>query len=415
MKRLNKTPLVWFTLFLGLLCLVPKLSFAEFHALTPNSQTRKVRFQWIPPKDQWRGWGFYEYLKTEENYDNNGNVAKINSLGASLVQHKVQVGYEQSIFDDASLRGELDWRSLSGESTFSTGTLSNSASGLGDFLVGVRYRLSQTPVWEFGLDGNLLFPFYDASKINRNSELALGDGSTNYALSALARWILGDWALAGSFGYRGRSGGFSTDLPYLLELRKENGSFLFGAGLSGRLSLETDTYTGSNGGGASAWLPSYINNAINPTHHQGNGWVGFELSEKLLAKAFVGIPIAGNNTWSGISGGVGLTYTPVSDTVIEDDTEQEDFKEYSLEATIIQVSSKMNFLKIDRGTDDGVAIGNYFEIHGEGTDEFSNDIVASAQVVRIRSDTAILRVMRYYKEVLIEQGMRAKRVLTRPR
>jgi hypothetical protein len=120
--------------------------------------------------------------------------------------------------------------------------------------------------------------------------------------------------------------------------------------------------------------------------------------------------IQGSNTWNGNRFSATLSYVP---TIKREAITRypEDFQEYSLDATVIQVSSRVNFVKIDKGEDDSIRPGQAFEIHEvEGGSPVAP--VAFARVLRSKPDSAILKILRYYREVLIEEGMIVRRVIS---
>ena len=77
---------------------------------------------------------------------------------------------------------------------------------------------------------------------------------------------------------------------------------------------------------------------------------------------------------------------------------------YGPEADVVRVSERLNMVKINKGDAEGIQKGQTFDLFEAGSEE----PVAKAKVVRVKADSAILRINKFYKEVRIQKGFVAK-------
>jgi len=85
----------------------------------------------------------------------------------------------------------------------------------------------------------------------------------------------------------------------------------------------------------------------------------------------------------------------------------ESFKEYHIDGSVLKVSARGNFIKIDQGLSTDVEKGAKFDIYQ--TDYFGgNLLVASGVVFEVGSDWSVIKLTKKYKDIEIKPGFAAR-------
>jgi hypothetical protein len=87
------------------------------------------------------------------------------------------------------------------------------------------------------------------------------------------------------------------------------------------------------------------------------------------------------------------------------------FVEYAFEAKVLRSVDRLNLVKIDKGSSDGVAMDQIFDIFAVKSNGTLGEPIARAKVISTKSNEAALTVLEYFKETWIEEGYLAKRPL----
>jgi hypothetical protein len=104
---------------------------------------------------------------------------------------------------------------------------------------------------------------------------------------------------------------------------------------------------------------------------------------------------------------MGLEVTWNSRGVTDADMKVSSFKEYEIEATVIKISPRSKFVKIDHGLSHDVEKGARFDIFQ--SDYFGgNVLIASGLVYQVGSDWAIIKLLKRYKDIKIKKGFVAR-------
>ena len=83
------------------------------------------------------------------------------------------------------------------------------------------------------------------------------------------------------------------------------------------------------------------------------------------------------------------------------------FKEYHVDGSVLKVSARGNFLRIDQGLSTDVEKGMKFDIYQ--TDYFGgNELVASGIVYQVGADWSVIKLLKKYKEITILPGFAAR-------
>jgi hypothetical protein len=87
------------------------------------------------------------------------------------------------------------------------------------------------------------------------------------------------------------------------------------------------------------------------------------------------------------------------------------FVSYSLEGHVARVSDRINQLRIDKGQQQGVEVGQIFDIFVVKPDGTVGESVARCKVTSVKSDDSNLTILEYFREVWIEEGFLARRLV----
>ena len=91
----------------------------------------------------------------------------------------------------------------------------------------------------------------------------------------------------------------------------------------------------------------------------------------------------------------------------EEKTKIEKFKDYAIDGSVLEVSGRGNFIKIDQGLQSDVEKGRSFDIYQ--TDFFGgNELVAEGVVYEVGSDWSIIKLTKKFKNVEIRPGFAAR-------
>ncbi len=230
------------------------------------------------------------------------------------------------------------------------------------------------------------------------------------------------WLLVGGGGYTYRSDNFSAALPYSLifQATPQISGLYVTAGLLGMQSLKGDprstlanpTSTVSGAGG------SAMVNAINPTLMAARMQLGYQFRPAFTLLATLGTAIYGQGSPKGTTLGIGLVYmwggkrsaAQPQQTAQSTSQANQGFITYSFEAKVTKASDRLNMIKIDKGSADGVQARQIFDIFSVNNGKIGGAI-ARARCISVKSGEAVLQVTEYFKEVWIEEGFIVKRPL----
>ncbi len=299
--------------------------------------------------------------------------------------------------------------------------LSTSAYGLGDQFLGLNLKLS--PI--LSLQTDVKVPAYSNTSARTNDQSYLGAGSFDVTFGGFIKLPLSEakespWSMTGGVAYRVRSAGYSASVPWSLYLDHQPvkgsgwifqvggyGSYIFAA----EELTETDSnadYSNANG--------SYIVDSLRPTYFNARALVGYQASPSLAVLVSGYKTITGASTVDLFAGSLGLQWRwnssragtgnkPVYEKA------NRGFVNYSLEAKVKRVNDRLNLVKIDKGKQDGVAVGQIFDIFIINKDGQPIEAIARAECTAIQITEAALTIKEYFKETWIDEGFIVKRLV----
>jgi hypothetical protein len=378
---------------------------------------------------------------TSSNYDPTGTRFAPTSL-TSYKRYEGDGLLAIGISDRFSIFGRLGYASINLNSTTSN---AGTAYGLVDQSIGANFRVYQSDVnaknshrtpFVFDLQLQADLPAYNNNTADTNSTPYMGDGTVDVTFGGFLKLPIsqstnGAVFLTGGLGYSYRSASYSAAIPWsvLANFERHRSGLFASAGAVGYQSLKNDGrgITIANQSALNTLSPgsggSFITSAVNPSLIRLQGTLGYKLDSgsSLLfgldqsvwgQDAPYGLVVSfgfqthfgeSASSYSSAGGGGGHSRRTA--------LPHQGFVNYSLDAHVLKSNERLNLVKIDKGQGDGVEPGQVFDIYKPLADGSAGEAVARCEVVSAKSGEAALSVTEYYKEIAIEDGFLAKRLI----
>jgi hypothetical protein len=359
---------------------------------------------------------------TSNNFDEAGQRVAPTRLN-SFVRSQTELSLGYGIFSWFSVYARANW--VFSQFSLMSPEESGFAYGLADQTVGTTFRVLELDAGlTIDLQSQLDFPAYSNAAANDNGQPFLGDGTVDitsglfieYAFDRRQRWKAG-----AGVGFTYRTSSFAAAIPW-------SGFIAYEPSLSGfqvRIRSQNLTTLGNDPTGISNTIlsepagGSFIVNGVNPSLYSFDVAAGWRFSQKFRLIGVFSSDYAGSNAPQGIMGALvaELQFGRSTNTKITKAETRKfskanpGFVSYSIQGYVTKVNDRLSLLKIDRGANDGVMVGQTFDIFEVESDGSIGQVVATTQVLKVRPDEAALKITEYYKEVWIEKGFVAKRRL----
>lgn len=408
-------------------CVTLSLATALFTALPHQAKASFLTHRWTNQREVEKAIRVapeLTYYSTQANYRSDG-TAIIPGNFDSYSQTRVDATLAFGAFKDFTLYGRVSF--IHANSSTTTQTLTG--SGFSDQSVGLNYHLFESPAGsaldvQFQAD----LPAYDNTQAAAGAPFR-GDGTTDltfglFFTTPVSYTATGTWTIDAGSGFTKRNNSFASGIPFSVqfERRPSDAGFRFGAGFFGYQSLSSpllpDGRVVSGSVGASG---SFIVNSPKPSFGAIHGNAGWDFSRRtsvLIAynNAFFGsaAPQAWWTTASLVArfgeGAQGDVRRPV-----EQERSNDGFVNYGLQGKVIKTNDKMNLVRINKGVNDGMEVGqlfDFFSTRGAGAENrVIEEPIARGRVTHVRERDSVLTVIEYFKEVWVDEGFTAKRVL----
>lgn len=345
--------------------------------------------------------------QTLSYFDVDGNQVELDENDDYLLQDmtmKINYGYSSNI----EVGADVTYRMISS----SDSTYTNEASGLEAYGVNIKYLFSESRDYHFSIFGEYkIHPYtneeYLSSITVPDDEIVLGDGGSEFSLGALFSYeISRTMVFESMLAYKHPSNNLSAEVPYRLILAKYFTSLAFWAGVEGVYSLGLDEYADApddkvlNANGS-----TYRWNSINRSYMRPVVGARMLIGNKYRLSLEGGQTYMGTSTDQAFDFTVSLSWTSGGST--REERFENSFKEYVSEATIVKVSPRGKFVKIDKGLVQDVSKGAKVDIYK--ADYFGgNELIAAGVIYEAGPNWAIIRLTQSFKNVPIEKGMTAR-------
>ncbi len=349
---------------------------------------------------------FTSYFMTASTYNTEG------------VGTAVDVGNSFSILDGG---GELKYCfkapfeirvGVNGRMVNSTdGSTSLSAQGIESYWVGAKYAFRQGKSFIYALDFKFRQTAYSntffVSAPSTYDDIELGDAGHEMSFGLnLAYYRSKGNSFSGSAYYRLPPNDLSAEIVYNIEASWALRNYALFLGADGIYSLQGSQYSDNPSSrpamstGISQQFNSVNRSLLGPYVGLNIAYTSFRFS---LKGAYVmsgvstdgGYRFLGSLTWSG---------KPRKGKHKE---KIHTFKEYEIEASVIKVSPRGKFVKIDQGLAHDVEKGMIFDIYK--SDYFGgNALLATGRVYEVGATWAIIKITKKFKNVELKAGLYAR-------
>lgn len=361
----------------------------------------------------------FSYYRSTSNYGSTGNL--VTSTGfQNYTRSMLDVDAKFVLWTDWTIYGRLSFARVSTENT--TAAKTGDKTGLADQTVGLNWFLLKS---KSGIEANLQFQWEFPAYSITGAAPALGEGIHEGTAGAfLAIPIIEDSVrslrLSGGSGFRYRTDDYSHGIPWStgLQLNGLVSGLNLNAMVYGFHSLTTKTSAlstqnpcfgnlGNDSCAVGVRDPSLITLRVE---------AAYDISETFRFSAHYAKGLWGTNAPNGwqVGGGVSLQlWGKDKKNRFSKDPKADDKKEfveyYPLEARVQRVNDRFQMIKIDKGKDDGVTLGESLDVFTVTTDGKPVEMIAHARVSSLKEKEAALTIVKYLKEVWIEEGFLVKR------
>lgn len=372
------------------------------------------------------------YYSTPANFDGSGAISIPTGFRSySRIMGDLNLAY--GVTENLSFYGRATWGFISQNSDIRPST----GFGFGDQSVGATVRLFQAKrrmnkiqfipsIIDIQVQGD--FPAYSTLISEANLTPYLGDGTidiTGGAFVTIPIYSTREYSFSTRMGagFTYRTANFSSAIPWSFSTQyypQKEGIFV-NVTAFGLTSLRNDpngisslTIRSSAGAGGSFFI-----GGTNSSLLQVRGKLGYRVDSYFDVYASFEQSVWGQaapHGWNislgfqsqfGDDGKTNPIYLPPD----RYGHSNRGFLNYSLEAKILKSNDRMSLVKIDKGSQDGVEVGQIFDIFAVRKDGSLGEAVARGEVTHKEVDQSALNIIEFYKEVWIEEGFSAKRLI----
>ena len=369
----------------------------------------------------------FQSYSTSRNFDPTGNSVLIpSSTGSSGSLTRLQTDFSlyHAISPSTQVYGRLGLAALQ-QAGLSTG---EGAFGLTDQSIGLNTEVplgtSSSSLALFSLQFQLDFPAYKNSSAAIQKSLYLGDGTFDFSSGfflTLPVTSTHHVKLNGILGaaYTYRTDSFSSALPwsFFMKLQTPSLKTIFELGLIGLQSFRTDEIQNSPtshfqnlGSGG-----SLLTGAINPSLTQFKGRLGYCINSLSTLSIRFQQSLGGQSAPEGWSFGLEYQFNILRN---QESTKnpQDEFKQAphpdkaisSPEAIIVSTNDRLNLVKINKGSQDGIEEGQIFTFFKMNSLDPTQEPVGRGRVIKTRPQESAVEVTEYFTGITLEEGFLAK-------
>lgn len=354
---------------------------------------------------------FSEYFfKTSGHYDVQGHQnGLVDGESFNLYDTNVKISY--GIESNFTVDFFTKFRMIS-SSVISGGTSkASSKSGIESGGVGLKYQLRPVGNTIYALAGEFRRTLYTNTKyaptetLDTNN-LVLGDDGNEYKVGMLVTSIFGRNRFDANLFYRRPANELSSEINYGAEYGYYFNTLAFMAGVDGIISLKKDPYTDDPTLKPKVYTGSTsLFNSIN--REVTNAYLGtnIDFKKNSTLEIRLGTTINGVSIDKGLFGLINFNWN--TSGITKEMEKIESFKEYHIDGSVLKVSARGAFVKIDQGLSADVEKGMQFDIYQ--TDYFGGNIlVALGYVTEVGSDWSVIKVVKKFAEIEIRPGFSAR-------
>ncbi len=346
------------------------------------------------------------YFNSTGYYDTDGNLVE-RVEGSSFTSLDTEAAMAYGVTDPFELRFGGRFR----QNTSNDGTTELSNSGFESYFAGAKYRFPRVGRLTYTLDLLYRASALSYTKIENGAQapkdqIEIGDIGSEVTSALHLLFQRNDWhSISVMAGYRVPYDDLSDEIVYKVETAAAGRNLHARLGVEGIYSLQTSEFADNPETRPGVYYGyTYLYNSVN--RNQVIPYIAVGLGgERFSLEAKAAMVAAGSWTDAGQQFSVMLSY--LRPGVSATQGKEKAFKEYDIEASVIKLSPRGAFVKIDQGFSQDVSMGMKFDIYK--TDYFGGNILVAAGVVnQVGSDWAIIKLTKRYREIAIEQGFTAR-------
>ncbi len=348
-------------------------------------------------------------FNTTAYFDADGNESAMTSetsFSMTDISMKLAYGYSENLEFNLGLIA----RYLT--TTYSSGgtDYDKTKMGLESGFIGGKYYLGEVSKIRYAVGGGYRQTLYTNSKYDPPSspprdQVSLGDDGSEYRLDFYGTYLGSEFRFDTLISYVSPPNNLSQEINYKLEGVYWPASFGFVLGVNGIKSLNKDPY--ANDPSLKPQIALGGTSLFNSTNRELMApYVGINYDfQKFNFESKVGTVSSGVSTDKGIFFIFAINFGSKGQS--KESVKVETFKEYTIDGSVLKVSARGTFIKIDQGLSTDVEKGMAFDVYQ--TDYFGgNVLVASGVAYEVGSDWSIIKLTKKYKEIEIKPGFAAR-------
>ena len=340
------------------------------------------------------------YFYSTSTYDSDGTEQPLlTGTSFKMLDFDLSLGY--------GFTKNIEFNGLFKARTVSVTNTQASATNKGPESVGVLLKYAFNPIYRLkyaiGFDyrktlyTNSIFP----TNTIPQTEVVLGDDGSQYGFGLYANFLTSTIKWDGSLRYVLPPNELSAEVQYKIEGQYFFTKYFLLAGLEGIFSKNSDSASTRP---LQAKGPTQMFNTVNREYLAPYGGVGYSFDSFTALLSGKSI-LRGKSYDKGNT--VALSISWGSEGITSESIKIDSFKEYQIEGSVLKVSARGNYVKIDQGLSTDVEKGTKFDIYQ--TDYFGgNVLVASGYIYEVGADWSVIKVTKKYNEIEIKPGFAAR-------
>lgn len=363
-----------------------------------------------------------DHFNSTSHSDENGNdVSFKDSESFQRVQAQLKLTYGYGKFFDVFIGARYRQNSSVNTNPNTQETVSADSSGLESGLLGGRYFVARKGKWNFTIEAWLRMVAYSNKSVTSDTSgtssentdstetsIDLGDGANSVAGGGVLSYKSSRSSyFFGELFYHLPRTDLSQELLYDIHYLKLYKTFAYVLGVKGVHSLETSPHSSDpTTRSPQARGATFLYNSVNRSWATPYVGFNFAFKKKWRFDFRVGNRLQGKSTDLGWETLARLVW--FQQGVTKKELKEAKFKNYLFEATVIKVSPRGRFIKIDKGLAHDVNVG--MKIDFFKTDFFGGNILIGSGTVHQASATySIVKLRQLYREdIKIATGFTAR-------
>ncbi len=242
---------------------------------------------------------------------------------------------------------------------------------------------------------------YDTQSAVPTNVIIRGDDGTEYGMGLFATYNNQSLKLDGSLTYVSPPNDLSSEVHYKAEIHYLFTNLALLGGVDGIYSLNRNQLDQKP---LMARGPSNIFNSLNRQFMAPYAGINYSFDKWLIRLKGASV-VSGKSTDKANIFSLGLSWN--LEGITPESVKIDSFKEYHIEGSVLKVSARGNYLKIDQGVSSDVEKGMKFDIYQ--TDYFGgNELVGSGIIYDVGLDWAVIKLSKKYKEIEVKPGFAAR-------